>query len=239
LVSCLVKYFSLKIVYEELPKPNQRYIFVASPHGYLPLGQALMTFLINPCAGLAFVGLTASTAFKIPVLRHLVSWMGYVDASKETALRVLSQNKSIAIVIGGIAEIFENSGVGKTETLLIKQRKGFVQLAFKTGTPIVCTYCFGNTSALTVATDRWGIMQSLSRKIQFTVAAPTGRFNLPIPFRSPITVVVSKAIEVPKKDNPSEEDIQQVLDQVMEAMRASFKSHKQAYGWGEKQLILK
>ena len=53
------------------------------------------------------------------------------------------------MVPGGIAEMFVCSYGDTQETLLIKQRKGFVKIALETGAQIVPCYCFGNSQTFT------------------------------------------------------------------------------------------
>ena len=62
---------------------------------------------------------------------------------------------------------------------------------------------------------------------------------LPIPYRVPIVGIMAKSIEVPKKDNPTEEEITKYHDLLQEEMIKLFDKHKEKYGWGNKQLIIK
>lgn len=50
---------------------------------------------------------------------------------------------SIGISSGGVAEIFEANN--PDEVILMKERKGFIKLALKTGVPVAPCYIFGNT----------------------------------------------------------------------------------------------
>ncbi len=66
-----------------------------------------------------------------------------------------------------------------------------------------------------------------------------GRFFLPIPYRVPIVGIMAKPIEVPKNDNPSEEEIEKYHNMLLDEMVKLFDRHKESYGWGNKQLIIK
>lgn len=66
-----------------------------------------------------------------------------------------------------------------------------------------------------------------------------GRFFLPIPYRTPIVGVMAKPIPVVQCDNPSNEEIDRLHEQLLVAMQELFDSHKNAYGWGDKKLLIK
>lgn len=66
-----------------------------------------------------------------------------------------------------------------------------------------------------------------------------GRFLLPIPYRVPIVGIMSKPIEVPKKENPTDEEIQHYHNILLDEMVKLFDKHKAAYGWGNKRLIIR
>jgi 1-acyl-sn-glycerol-3-phosphate acyltransferase len=236
----LSKYFSLKVVWDEhLLEQNQNYIFVAPPHGLIPFGNILMLMFSRLMFGFSFYGLTASNVLKIPVVRHFMGMLGCVDASRKTAIRLLEEKKNVGIATGGIAEMFENGFQSKNETIVLRNRKGFVRLAFETGTPIICLYNFGNTAAMSAITDPWGIAQALSRKIKLALTMGFGRFGLPVPFRVPIVVIVSEPIPVPKKANPTEEEVEEMLGNVIKTLEDMFEKHKHSYGWGYKKLVVK
>lgn len=65
-----------------------------------------------------------------------------------------------------------------------------------------------------------------------------GRFGLPVPYRIPIVGAMAKPIPVPLKENPTAEEIDAVHEELMQAMVKLFDTHKEAYGWGDKKLII-
>lgn len=66
-----------------------------------------------------------------------------------------------------------------------------------------------------------------------------GRFFLPIPYRVPIVGIMAKPIEVEKKENPTEEEIEKYHNILMDEMINLFDRYKDVYGWGNKKLIIK
>lgn len=65
-----------------------------------------------------------------------------------------------------------------------------------------------------------------------------GRFFLPIPYRVPILGTMAKPIRVPKKENPTQEEIDQVHQELLDAMIKMFDQYKGAYGWENKKLVI-
>jgi hypothetical protein len=63
---------------------------------------------------------------------------------KKTFMKTLLSGRSVGVIPGGIAEMFEYLGPSSdTEVLKLCNRKGFVNLALKTGSQIVPCYTFG------------------------------------------------------------------------------------------------
>jgi hypothetical protein len=138
---------------------------------------------------------------------------------------------------GGIAEIFETSD--RAEIIVLARRRGFVREALTYGVPIVPVYLFGNTACLSCLSDPCGVLQSVSRALKMSVTLFWGRFGLPIPRRSPITAVMGDPIVVPHVPQPSDAQIDEWHAVFVARERELFEKHKAAYGWGDKQLIVK
>lgn len=68
---------------------------------------------------------------------------------KKSFLRLLSQRRNVAIVPGGIAEMFY-AGRENEEVLHVLNRKGFVKIALSAGAQIIPTYTFGQSQILKV-----------------------------------------------------------------------------------------
>ena len=140
---------------------------------------------------------------------------------------------------GGIAEIFEtNSAVG-TETIILRSRRGIARMALHHGVPIIPGYFFGNSKALNVWYDKQGLMQWLSRKLRMSLVFFSGRFGLPIPYRTPLLAVFSAPFQVKQNLNPTDKDITDVMDRLEKEIKTLFDTHKAAFGWENVQLIVK
>ena len=78
-------------------------------------------------------------------MKELVEWSGCVDAGKKTAVYNLDKKRSVHIYVGGEKEqMLCKPGELK---LYLRNRKGFVKLALKYGTPL------GSVSLLLLSLD--------------------------------------------------------------------------------------
>jgi len=231
-------YFSIKGVWEEPLEPEKyAYILVGVPHGVFPFGNMLHLAFWDVFAKFHFSGAAASVLYYIPIMRHVLLWMGCITANYHDIFKALSSGKSVGIASGGIAELFESNK--DIETIIIRKRKGFIKLAMQTGAKIVPCYLFGNTQALHCFSDEGRRMQWFSRKIKASITFFWGRFGLPIAYRTPILGVMGRHMTVPKVQEIDEKVVDEIHSEFIERLEEIFEKHKHAYGWGHKKLIIK
>ena len=79
--------------------------------------------------------MVASATLWVPILRHVIGFIGGVNASADAVESVLRNGETLAVAPGGIAEMFlgyPRPGCGPDEEYaLVRNRKGFVRLALK------------------------------------------------------------------------------------------------------------
>lgn len=205
----------------------------------------LLTMIVHPtCTGQICRGLAARAAVAFPIFKQLLRTIGIVDANRVTAQRVLEKPSCLGISTGGVAEIFETNN--DDEVILLKERVGLIKLAIRTGADLTPCYIFGTTSMLQCWTGE-GIpggrdgLQRLSRKLGFGLILIFGRWMLPIPNRTPTLGVVGKTIETMhmKCDHPTDEQVQEIQEKLIQRMQEVFDTHKHLYGWEKKHLIIK
>jgi hypothetical protein len=177
------KYFSFKGCFTQMLDRNRPYILVAPPHGLFPFGN-LVTMIAFPClAGFSFKGLAASAALRMPYFRQLLCTIGVIDASAKSATKALKDGYTIGISTGGVAEVFETNSATGDEAIVLRERKGLVKLAIRTGAPLVPSYLFGNTKLFSqytggdVGSPLHSFLEQLSRKIGFATVLFWGRFR--------------------------------------------------------------
>jgi hypothetical protein len=136
----------------------------------------MSAYLFKRFAGYHVRGIAANAILMIPVIGDLLTMIGIVSASRDNCKRHLENGSIIGISSGGIAEIFEtNSNPGsETECIILKSRGGICKLALQTGCNILPSYLYGNSKALNVWYDSFGIMKNLSRMLRVSIVFFTG-----------------------------------------------------------------
>lgn len=74
----------------------------------------------------------------------------------------------MGISTGGVAEVFETDSVTGDEAVVLRNRKGLVKLAIRTGAALVPCYLFGNTRLFSLYSGNgWmrKFLRNLSRKL--------------------------------------------------------------------------
>lgn len=233
----LFKYFSYRFVWcddsADTSFENAPWIGTGPPHGVLPFANLLSIAAINNFLGCPFVGAAASVVFHTPMLRYMTLY-GVVPVDRHSIEKAVRQGKCVGIVPDGVAGIFKTSS--DKELVAMKDRKGIARLALRTGTPIVPAYSFGNTAVFSCWYDSFGILEAISRKAQASFFLFWGRFGLPIPRRMNVTMAFGRVIEVPKVENPTEEQIDEVHQKIIAATKQMFDLHKASLGWGDKEM---
>uniref|UniRef100_A0A3Q0SBX2 Acyltransferase n=1 Tax=Amphilophus citrinellus TaxID=61819 RepID=A0A3Q0SBX2_AMPCI len=237
-------FFPIKLVKTAELNPNKNYILGSHPHGIMCTG-AFTCFSTESCGfAEAFPGVRASLAmlaglFKIPFYREYLISAGLYPVSKPSLAHLLSKSgkgNAVVIVIGGAAESLASSpGVN---TVVMKQRKGFVRLALEFGADLVPVYSFGENELFQQVIFTEGSLgrrlQDLFKKIMgFAPCLFIGeRFAL-LPYRNPVTTVVGSPISVPKRVTPTDEEVDHYHRLYMEALSKLFHEHKISCGLSE------
>jgi 1-acyl-sn-glycerol-3-phosphate acyltransferase len=231
IIKYTINYFPMKVVIEDESAfdPNQAYVIAAEPHSVLPLGVLLFT----PQCGIFPVpkvrGLASKAIFWSPGVRHIWTWLGSAPVTRESFTELLKKGITCVVVPGGVQECLHMKK-GR-EVVFLKNRYGFIKVAMETGSPLVPTFCFGQSNAYKWwrPTGKW--YTHLSRTIGFTPLVYWGKFGLSVPFPEPMYCVVGKPIAVTKNTNPSREEVAVVHGQFIEAFEALFEKHKGDLGF--------
>ncbi len=244
IATLILRYFSYRGSWTTFMPTGKPLILAAPPHGLFPVGNMLAIMALPRFGGFYVRGAAASAVLNFPIAGNMMKLIGAIDASKEIVSQHLRNGEVVGISTGGIAEIFEtdvgigNTGVGK-ECIILKSRGGMCKLALQTGAAIVPCYLFGNSQAFSVWYDKFGIMQWLSRKLRISLVLFRGRWGLPIPYRTPIFGVCDAPIYVEKTENPSNEAIENLLNELQVRVRDLFETYKSSYGWEHVTLVIK
>lgn len=182
------------VLHEERPL-----LFAGVPHGLFPIGMLCLS-LANCMLPFRWTrGAAASIVMRLPIWRQVLTWNGGIDVSRSAITKALANGDNVAVMSDGIAGMFAaDLGLRKgKEVILLKKRKGLVRIALETGCPLVPFVCLGNTKTCLPATDSFGVMEGLSRLLGMSLIWPNGRFGLPIPRRTPVTIIVGAPLAAP------------------------------------------
>ncbi|XP_071772731.1 2-acylglycerol O-acyltransferase 3b [Centroberyx gerrardi] len=237
-------YFPIKLVKTAELNPNKNYVLGCHPHGIMSAG-AFTCFSTESCGFTeAFPGVRSSLAilaglFRIPLFREYIMSAGLFPVSKPSLVHLLSKSgkgNAVVIVIGGAAESLASSpGVN---TVVMRQRKGFVRVALEFGADLVPIYSFGENELFRQVIFSEGSigrkLQDLFKKIMgFAPCLFVGERLAWLPYRTPITTVVGSPISVPKRVLPTEEEVDHYHGLYMEALSKLFHEHKVSCGLSE------
>ncbi|EDW74039.1 uncharacterized protein Dwil_GK21715 [Drosophila willistoni] len=249
-------YFPVELVKTADLPANRNYILASFPHGILGTGICINMGLditkwlelfpkIRPKVG------TLDQHFQTPILRELLRWWGLVSVSKESLVYFLTKSNdpkhkdnrdgftsnAVAILVGGAQEALD-SHPGRY-ILTLKNRKGFVKMAIRTGSSIVPSISFGEVDIFNQVANP---PNSILRKIQdfvkkFTGISPLipvgrGFFNYTfgfLPYRRPIVQVVGSPIDVLKSSQPDPAYVEEIHAKVMTELEQLFDKYKEKY----------
>ena len=156
--------------------------------------------------------LTLDANFRVPFYRDYILALGLASVSKESIENLLStgglngagMGRAVTIVVGGARESLDARP--NTLRLRLKNRKGFVKLAIRMGADLVPTLAFGENELYDQMDSEkrpWVHKgQMLVKKLMgFTVPLfhARGVFNYDVglmPYRTPVNIVVGRAIKV-------------------------------------------
>lgn len=247
-------YFPIQLVKTcDLPA-DRNYLFGYHPHGVMVAGGVCNFATDATNFSCLFPGIrthlaTLNFQFYLPFHRDLLLAGGMCSASKESLDWILGSKtpgNAAVIVVGGAAEVLHaRPGI---YTLFLARRKGFVRVAIRHGTPLVPVFSFGENElfmTVEVPDDSW------LRRVQgwfkplfgFTPPLFWGRGFLQytwgwVPRRKRIVTVVGKPLEVPKVECPSEEEVDRVHRQYMDALVQLFNDHKDKYAATGSKLVI-
>eukprot|EP00455_Lapot_gusevi_P046131 TRINITY_DN6023_c0_g1_i1.p1 TRINITY_DN6023_c0_g1~~TRINITY_DN6023_c0_g1_i1.p1 ORF type:complete len:134 (-),score=26.19 TRINITY_DN6023_c0_g1_i1:210-611(-) len=124
------------------------------------------------------------------------------------------------------------------EELMLRSRKGFVEVAVQSGVEIVPIYYFGNSKIVDFGPR---FLSGISRKLKMSFGLIYGLWGLPIPRPHPICMVIGEPIPVQQKSDKDPEFksyVDSVHAQVIESLQRLYERHRAEFGWADKPLVI-
>lgn len=242
---------------EDLPA-TRKYIFGYHPHGIISHG-AWAAFATEALGfsekfpGITNSLLTLDSNFRIPMYREYILAMGLRSVSKESIGNILTRGgpnnegmgRAVTIVIGGARESLEAQP--GTLRLILRERKGFVKLAVRTGADIVPVLAFGENELydqISPKTHPWvhDIQMFVLRVWKFTLPFLHGRgiFNYDVglmPYRHPLHIVVGAPVKVAQATggNVDPAEVDRLHELYIEELQRIWDTHKDIFAKDRKE----
>jgi hypothetical protein len=227
-------------------KDDVKYMFLEFPHGIFPMGTVLSASVIHdiyPKNGHRLRALAANAVFNFPVMRQFLSSCGTCPASRKQISDIYKDGNHCVILPGGIAEIYLVNR--EKEAIYLRQRQNTIKAAIEEGAQIVPVWFFGTSLILDtmmgskLSSDGTGLnswVSKVSRKMKASIVFFTGRHGLPVPYRQPIHMAIGETIPVTRKEFPTQEDIEKLHNEVIDAVSKLYESKKP--DWETRPLVI-
>lgn len=234
-------YFPITLVKTEDLPPDKNYMFCVYPHG-IASSASFLNFMSNANGfddlypGIEPFLVILNANFRIPYSRDFFLAIGAVGASQESLLNCLTSKPGASCVLmpGGAGEALRARP--GTCNILLKNRKGFIKIALKSGASLVPVFSFGENEIfdqITGSRIRW-FQDRLRTVLGLAPCIIKGRgfFQYSVgllPQRRPIITVVGKPIPVPKIEIPTQELINEYHQKYVDALFSLFNKYKGKY----------
>lgn len=238
--SPLIEYFPIEVhgVQNLDLKPYKNYMLINLPHGMYAFGISNLLasqILIKKLFPYHIVYFAITTiSFFAPFSREIVILGKHLVSSSAECINFLLgrlDGGNIVTITPDGAEGMLLVQKGRNRCYLNK-RKGFIKLALKNGSPIIPSYTFGEVDLYDVLFEtpavrkiqRW-IKDNTKIVVKFTKSS-LGYYPILVPYKKPLNIVFGEPIEVEKKVNPTNEDVELLHATFVEKLTELFEKYK-------------
>lgn len=233
-------FYQMRMILEDKEKVEKSgpAIFLLEPHDVLPISICAFNTCLKGFGGHKCAGGLTSLCFKVPLMKHIYTWVEAMPVDKKDIIRAISNKESPVICPGGVQEV---AFIDKEDecVMFLKARKGVVKLALQHGSPLVPVITFGLRNAFTAYIPKGAFWASVGRKIGALPIMFFGVWNAPMGPAKPtelVNVVGPPIVLPPATENPSDEDITKYHQLYMDETKRIFETYKASFGMGNVSL---
>eukprot|EP00927_Polykrikos_kofoidii_P063707 TRINITY_DN5856_c0_g1_i1.p1 TRINITY_DN5856_c0_g1~~TRINITY_DN5856_c0_g1_i1.p1 ORF type:complete len:383 (+),score=35.37 TRINITY_DN5856_c0_g1_i1:76-1224(+) len=233
---------------DKLAKSSLPCVALACPHGVFNYGAIIWCCLSRwICGWYQFTG-AAKIVGWLPGLRYLDLMCWLINSDRKSIKGVMQDLSAdvdacganrrggmLGMVPDGIQGAFR-SKPGHDE-LVIGRKRGLMRICLEEGATVYAAWFFGTTDMLTVVKDPWGIMEYVSRRLQSGIIGYYGRWYLPLPFRTPVSLCV-RPQKATKTASPTEEQVEQFHQAVYGGLLEVYNEQKHFAGYSDRNLVI-
>ncbi|KAK8082885.1 diacylglycerol acyltransferase [Apiospora saccharicola] len=249
-------YFPAKLHKTHDLVPTRKYIFGYHPHGIISHG-AFAAFATDALdfsgkfPGITNSLLTLDNNFRIPLYRDYVLAMGVRSVSKESIVNILTRGgsnkegmgRAVTIVIGGARESLE-AQPGQLR-LILKERKGFIKIAIRTGADLVPVLAFGENELYHQLQPHehpfvHRVQMFILKVWKFTLPFLHGRgiFNYDVgmmPYRHPLNIVVGAPVKVTQSNVVDDKEVDRLHELYVTELEKIWEKYKDEFSPDRKE----
>ncbi len=196
-------------IIESVPLDNPKgMVFCFHPHGLMDIHAiALERYLFKK--KIRIKSTFAKELFWLPFNRTFLFLLGFVPAKKDIYKNLSLSEKNIFTTPGDVAEFLQ---CHKASTISLSSNKIFFKIALENGLTLLPIYAFDTEKSFTFYPQ----LQKFRDKLKLGVrplAIPffSGRFYLPIPFKTNSKIAIGSPIKIEKKENPNWKEIEECV----------------------------
>ena len=138
------EYFKLKVVLEDYDamrlsaETGKPAIFVLEPHDVLPVSIFSLCDFLGALPGKRrLIGCISSACFKVPLMRHVWSWVCAESIDRKNVVRLLKEGVSVCLCPGGVREVIEMSIQQEQRSKRLHNSKGLKRSTTNSKTAII------------------------------------------------------------------------------------------------------
>lgn len=182
------EFFRIKLVLEDPTAVENSgvAIFALEPHDVLPLSIFALNDFFGGIKGHSTLGCLTGACFKIPLMRHMYTWVNAHSIDKKSVQKMLANKISPVLCPGGVQEVLLMENDSEC-VLFLKSRMGFVKLAMQNDAALVPVFSFGLRNMFSFWAPKSKFVKSIGRQIGFLPMLFFGMWGVPFGPAKPCT----------------------------------------------------